>query len=792
MTGDTIKIEVNGQPVEARLGQMIIEVTDKNDIYIPRFCYHNKLTIAANCRMCLVEVEKAPKPLPACATPVVDGMKVFTNSPWAIDAQKAVMEFLLINHPLDCPICDQGGECELQDLAMGYGRDISRYQEKKRVVKDKNIGPLVQTDMTRCIHCTRCVRFGDEIAGLRELGVTGRGEHMEIGTYIEKSMVSEMSGNVIDICPVGALTSKPFRFSARSWEMIQRDSIAVHDSVGSNIHVHITQGQVKRVVPAENEAINEVWLSDRDRFSYEGLYSDDRLMVPMVKEDDEWKEIDWENALALARDKLQAIIKNHGANNIGALASPASTLEELYLFQKLVRGMGCRNIDHRVRQRDFSDQDSAPQFPWLGLSIAGLEKLETVLLIGSNVRKEQPIINHRLRKASMHGCDIMVINPLDYDFNFNLSVKTIVPPAEIIQTLASILNALLAEGVSVADEKVHRLIGSTSISDDHRAMAKKLMASEQGLVLLGNLATAHPDFAIIRTLAGLIATNTNLSFGYLGESANTSGAWLAGVLPHRAPVAQSGEKGLDAYSMLDKQLRAYILLNLEPEMDCWDGGKALQAMKAADFVVSLSAFRSDEMNEYADLLLPLALFAETSGTYINNEGSIQSFNGVVPPPGEVRPAWKILRVLGNLFKLADFDYESSTEVRDETLELIGEIEPDNDDKWMTLSTIETDTKSPQRISHVPMNAIDPLVRRAHALQQTSEIADGAIHINNQFAQKLNLVEGSIAKAEQNDCFTELPVTIDQRVPDDCVLIHAAQKCHGQLGPWFGEITLSKS
>jgi len=336
MTGDTIKIEVNGQLVEARLGQMIIEVTDKNDIYIPRFCYHNKLTIAANCRMCLVEVEKAPKPLPACATPVVDGMKVFTNSPWAIDAQKAVMEFLLINHPLDCPICDQGGECELQDLAMGYGRDISRYQEKKRVVKDKNIGPLVQTDMTRCIHCTRCVRFGDEIAGLRELGVTGRGEHMEIGTYIEKSMVSEMSGNVIDICPVGALTSKPFRFSARSWEMIQRDSIAVHDSVGSNIHVHITQGQVKRVVPAENEAINEVWLSDRDRFSYEGLYSDDRLMVPMVKEDDEWKEIDWENALALARDKLQAIIKNHGANNIGALASPASTLEELYLFQKLV------------------------------------------------------------------------------------------------------------------------------------------------------------------------------------------------------------------------------------------------------------------------------------------------------------------------------------------------------------------------------------------------------------------------------------------------------------------------
>jgi NADH-quinone oxidoreductase, chain G len=403
MTDDVITIEVDGRTLEARKGQMLIEVTDGNDIYVPRFCYHRKLTIAANCRMCLVDVEKAPKPLPACATPVMDGMKVHTRSQRALEAQKAVMEFLLINHPLDCPICDQGGECELQDLAMGYGRDVSRYQEKKRVVQDKNIGPLVQTDMTRCIHCTRCVRFGQEIAGLRELGATGRGEDMEIGTYIEKSMVSEMSGNVIDLCPVGALTSKPFRYSARAWEIQQRAGIAPHDAVGSNIHLHIMQGRVKRVVPAENEAVNEVWLSDRDRFSYEGLYHPDRLTVPMIRERGAWQEVDWETALQFAMNGLQQVKSRTGTGSIGALTSPASTLEELFLLQKWMRGIGCHNIDHRIRQRDFSDQDIAPAFPWLGTSIADLERLDAVLLIGGNVRKEQPIINHRLRKAAMLG-----------------------------------------------------------------------------------------------------------------------------------------------------------------------------------------------------------------------------------------------------------------------------------------------------------------------------------------------------------------------------------------------------
>jgi len=793
MTNDTITIEVDGQPFEARKGQMLIEVTDANNIYIPRFCYHQKLSIAANCRMCLIEVEKAPKPLPACATPVMDGMKAFTKSPKAISAQKAVMEFLLINHPLDCPICDQGGECELQDLAMGFGRGISRYQEKKRVVKDKNIGPLVQTDMTRCIHCTRCVRFGDEIAGLPELGATGRGEQMEIGTYIEKSMVSEMSGNVIDLCPVGALTSKPFRFSARTWEMTQRDSIAPHDAVGSNIHIHTTGNYVKRVVPAENEQINEVWLSDRDRFSYEGLYNNDRLLAPMIKKNGEWRETDWETALAFAKDQLQAVIDLNSVDQIGALASPTSTLEELYLLQKLMRGIGCPNIDHRLRQRDFSDQDIAPVFPWLGQSIAELEQLDTVLLVGSNVRKEQPIINHRLRKAVMRGCEISVVNTLDYDFNFNISQKFISSPADLPCTLAAILKAVNKNATKRSDDELLKLINSIDILEEHEIVAKQLMGCEKGSLLLGNLAIAHPEFSTIRALAGEISKSTNISFGYLSEAANTSGAWLSGVLPHRETAAvQADNKGLDAYSMLDESLKAYVLLGLEPELDCWDGNKALHAMNTADCVISFTAYRSEAMDDYADVLLPIALFAESSGTYINNEGRSQSFNSVVTPPGEARPAWKVLRVLGNLFELDKFDYNTSVEIRDELQVLIDGITPSNQDKWGMPAPLQTGNGELQRITDVPMNAIDPLTRHAESLQQTNDVADGKIHISAELAQQIGVDDGELVKVDQDECCINLPVMIDPRVPSNCVQLHAAQSCHAELGAWYGNVKLTKA
>lgn len=540
MSDDLINIEVDGKSLQARKGQMLIEVTDANDIYVPRFCYHKKLSVAANCRMCMVEVEKAPKALPACATPVMDGMKVKTRSRAAVDAQKSIMEFLLINHPLDCPICDQGGECELQDLAMGYGRDVSRYQEKKRVVKDKNIGPLIQTDLTRCIHCTRCVRFGEEIAGLREMGATGRGENMEIGTYIEKSVNSEMSGNIIDLCPVGALTSKPFRFSARTWELVQKDAIAPHDSVGSNIHVHVKGDHVKRIAPANNESINEAWLSDRDRFSYEGIYSDDRLQTPMVKINGSWNEVDWETALDTVKNALQAIIDSSGAEQLAAIASPSSTLEELYLLQKLVRGLGSNNIDSRLMQSDFSDQELAPLFPWLGQTIPEFETLQSALLIGSNVRKDQPIINHRLRKAALHGADIMVVNPVDYDFNYPVSTKDIVSPDAMPMELAAILKALVESSDKSIDEQVKQTIDKAVVNDTHREIASKLVDSENAIVLLGNLATAHPQFALLRSLGGLIARLSNSKLGYLSEAANSSGSWLAGALPHRHAGGKQG------------------------------------------------------------------------------------------------------------------------------------------------------------------------------------------------------------------------------------------------------------
>ncbi len=791
MADDQITIEVDGKPVPARKGQMLIEVTDNNDIYVPRFCYHKKLSIAANCRMCLVDVEKAPKPLPACATPVMDGMKVHTRSKRALEAQKSVMEFLLINHPLDCPICDQGGECELQDLAMGYGRDVSRYNENKRVVKDKNIGPLVQTDMTRCIHCTRCVRFGQEIAGVRELGATGRGEHMEIGTYIEKSMVSEMSGNIIDVCPVGALTSKPFRFSARAWEMQQRDSIAPHDGVGSNIHIHIKQNVVKRVVPAENEAINEVWLSDRDRFSYEALYHPDRLTTPMIKQGDGWREVDWETALQFAHDGLQNVLNRSGADSIGTLASPSATVEELYLLQKLMRGLGSNNIDHRIRQSDFTDQDNAPVFPWLGMNIPALEKLDAVLLVGSNVRKEQPLINHRLRKASMRGAQMLAINPVDYDLNFNTSAQIITSPDKMVTALAGVLKALIDAGEGV-DPAVKALVNAVSVSAEQKLMAEKLKAATQGAVLLGNLATAHPQFSVLRGLASHVASLTNTKIAFLAEFSNSAGAALVGCLPHRkSGGAKSDRTGRNAIAMFSDALKSYVIFGLEPEIDCWNGQVALQALQSAEFVVNIAAYQTEAMKSCAHVLLPLALFAETSGTCVNNEGRWQSFNGVVAPAGEARPGWKILRVLGNLFNLNSFDYNSSTEVRDELWNAVGNITPSNDVKWKIPASLPAITDGMQRIADVPMNAIDTIARRAKSLQQTADIADGKAHINSALAGKLGFREGEMIYAQQDEHRVQLPVTIDDRVPDHCVLINAAQGAHAGLGAMFGEIELKK-
>jgi NADH-quinone oxidoreductase subunit G len=785
---DLVTIEINGQPLQAEKGAMVIEVADEAGIDIPRFCYHKKLSVAANCRMCLVEVEKAPKPLPACATPVMDGMKVFTRSPLALQAQKSVMEFLLINHPLDCPICDQGGECELQDVAMGYGKGVSRFVERKRVVPDKNIGPLIATDMTRCIHCTRCVRFGEEIGGMPELGATGRGEHMQIGTFIERALDSEMSGNVIDLCPVGALTSKPFRFRARAWEMQQRDGVAGHDAVGSNIHVHVRQNRVMRVVPRENDSINEVWISDRDRFSYEGLYHDDRLLEPMVKRDGEWQAVDWETALASAVEGLNGVRSRAGPGQIGGLFSASATVEELYLGQKLLRGVGSANVDHRLRESDFRDQDEAPSFPWLGLTIAAVERLEAVLLVGAYPRKEHPIINHRLRKAALAGADIMVLGPATQGHNYRIAESLETGPLQMQDALAGIAAALASGGAGAS------ALSGLVAGEAEKRIADRLRGAERVAVLVGPLVSAHPDGSRLKALAAYVAEASGGSYGVLSDGANAAGAWLTGVLPHRGPGGKSAPaEGLPAGEMLAANLSAYLTLGIEPELDCADGARALAALSAAECVVSLTAYRTDAMLDYADVLLPVAPFAETSGTYVNMEGTWQSMAGAVTPPGEARPAWKVLRVLGNLFDLEDFDYQDSAEVLREARDRIANVAPSTPGQ----SSIEAadarkDDGSIFRIGSVPMYATDPLVRRAPALQRTADGGFRGVRINSGLAGRLGVRDGEEAVVQQNGTRKTFAVVVDDTVPDGCAGLAAGVAETAGLGPSFGPMNIEKA
>ena len=785
MSEEQVNIEVNGIPLKARKGAMLIEITDAAGIAIPRFCYHKKLSVAANCRMCLVEVEKAPKPLPACATPVMEGMKVYTESPKALAAQKGTMEFLLINHPLDCPICDQGGECELQDMALGYGADVSRFAERKRVVRDKNIGPLIATDMTRCIHCTRCVRFGEEVAGLRELGATGRGESVEIGTYVAHSVGSELSGNVIDLCPVGALTAKPSRYRGRSWEYVQHPAIAPHDSVGSNIFIHTLRGQVMRVVPRENEAINETWISDRDRFSYEGIYSDDRLVRPWVK----GEEADWEVALETASKGLREVIAQHGAEAVGFLLSPTATVEELYLAQKLARGLGVANIDHRLRQADFSDQDAAPVFPWLGQELADLEKVGAALLIGSNVRMEQPLAGHRLRKAALAGGRILLINPRDFEFLFPVAAKVIADPAGMVAALVGVALAVAELKGQDLPTELAALAGGVSAGETERAIAEHLVNQAPATVLLGNLAVAHPAFAQLRALASFVAACSGARLGYLPEAANSAGGWLAGALPHRLPGGASAPTvGLDTRSMLEAPRKAYVLLGVEPELDCWDGAAALKALQAAEWVVSLNPFASAASKAYAHVILPVATFAETSGSYVNAEGLWQSFSGASKPFGEARPAWKVLRVLGNLSGVAGFDYVSSEEIRAEAENACAQVQPDNTlDSGKPLVPFKSEGL--HRVAEVPIYAADSLVRRARSLQLSPLAQPVEVRLHPDMARDLGVAEREQVQVRQNGAAIDLPLVLDESVPKGCAWIPAGLYASVALGPAVGPVAI---
>jgi NADH-quinone oxidoreductase subunit G len=715
MANDTVQLEVNGVAVKARKGQMLIEVTDAADAYVPRFCYHPKLSVAANCRMCLVEVENVPKPVPACATPVADGMKVQTRSKRALAAQRATMEFLLINHPLDCPICDQGGECELQDLAMGFGRDVSRYTERKRVVKDKDLGPLVSTDMTRCIHCTRCVRFGQEIAGIQELGTIGRGESTEIGTFVERSVGHEMSGNIIDLCPVGALNNKPYRYRARSWEMTQHATVSGHDCAGSNLFVHVVRGRVMRAVPRPEESINETWLADRDRYSCHGLYEEERVLEPMVRRDGEWRTADWETALAAAADILRTAVRKSGPEALGFLAHPSSTLEEFALVAEVAAGLGSANLDHRVHRVDFRDSASEAPVPGIGMPIAHVEQLDSLLLVGSRLRQEVPILAHRVRKAALGGCKVSVLNPGSGEWLFPVHAE-IVSGDHLVADLAAILKAVsVRQDITVAPG-LAAAVDAAQPGPAHEAVAASLGADSA--VWLGLDAEVHPERADLHAMGAELARLTGARFGRLTVGANSAGAALAGVQPHRgAGGVERDKSGLDVRAMQQEGLDALLMLNLEPE----DFSEAPDAFLQAARVVALTPFASEALLDCADVILPTGTFLETSGTFVNCEGRWQSFSGAVGPPGEARPAWKVLRVLGNLLELDGLLYDDTGQVR-AALECVLEDAPAGK------------PGAPDRILAVPASAgvaspvalygVDALVRRSEPLQKASALAGG--------------------------------------------------------------------
>lgn len=725
MPEDLVNLEVDGRPVQAKKGSMIIHVTDAIGEYVPRFCYHEKLPIAANCRMCLVEVEKAPKPLPACATPVTEGMKVFTRSPVAIGAQKATMEFLLINHPLDCPICDQGGECELQDLAMGFGRDIARFNERKRVVKDKNLGPLVSTDMTRCIHCTRCVRFGADVAGIPELGTTGRGENMQIGTYIERSVEHELSGNIIDLCPVGALNSKPFRYQGRSWEMSETPLIAAHDGFGSNLFGHVLRGKLKRVVPRPHDDINETWISDRDRFSYEGLLAEDRLTRPLMRKGEDWCEVDWDEALQVASQEIKA-----AGPALGMLVHPSSTTEEAALAAELAGALGSAHIDHRLRQRDFRDATADARQPTLGYALSEVDHLTGVLVIGSHLRAELPMLAHRLRKAvTRHGAKVAFIDATSRNYHFEVAAQCIADANAWAHEIACIIRVVCESLSAETPPSVIHWLHSVTPQASHHAAAAALLSGEQRAIWLGAMALRHPAYVDVRALASELARITSARLGELAEGANAAGAWLAGAVPHRdvGGVARPAERmGLNTRDMLAAKLPVYLLIGaVEPAHDLAEPALAEAAFSQARAVIAMTPYASESLKSQATLLLPMAAFAETSGSYVSLEGRWQSQTAAARAPGEARPGWKILRVLGNLCDLPGFAYESSEAVRAHLASQIesvaGSAVPSQllTQHQPPIAAIKDAAHIDTGDLDIPMYDIDAVLRRSPALQATS-------------------------------------------------------------------------
>jgi len=780
-----IEIELDGKKVEVLEGSMVMHAADKAGTYIPHFCYHKKLSIAANCRMCLVDVEKAPKPMPACATPVTQGMIVRTKSAKALQAQQGVMEFLLINHPLDCPICDQGGECQLQDLAVGYGASSTRYDEDKRVVFHKNVGPLISMqEMNRCIHCTRCVRFGQEVAGVMELGMIHRGEHSEITTIVGETIDSELSGNMIDVCPVGALTSKPFRYSARTWELSRRKSVSPHDSTGANLIVQVKNHQVMRVVPLENEDVNECWIADRDRFSYEALNGPERLTAPMIKQGGDWKSVDWPTALEYVTRGLTQIGVDHGAKSIGALGSAHSTVEELHLLAKLMRGLGNDNIDHRTRHADFSGSDG--QVRWLGTSIASLSNLQRVLVVGSFLRKDHPLFAQRIRQAARKGAKVHSINAAHDDWLITMASAQSVAPSGWLQALADVATAV-GESSQVAAPV------QGQATEPAKAIAASLLSGERKAILLGNAAAQHPQASSLLALANWIAAQTGASVGYLTEAANSVGAQLVGAQPKNGGLNAGQMLGADGAS----PLKACVLLNVEPTLDAANAAAARAALDAAEMVVVLTPFKS-AARDVADVLLPIAPFTETSGTFVNAEGRVQSFHGVVKPLVETRPAWKVLRVLGNMLGLKGFDFETSEEVRAEALGDLASIASRLSNASASTSAVSpaspANGREPafERVADVPIYATDSLVRRATSLQLTADARAPFASLPPALWASLGLNAGDKVRVSQGNAQAVLPAQLAATLAATAVRVPAGHADTASLGAMFGALTVEKA
>jgi len=765
-----VEIEIDGKKIEVPAGSSVLEAANSIGTVIPHFCYHKKLSLAASCRMCLVEVEKAPKPMPACATPVNSGMVVHTHSDKAVQAQKSVMEFLLINHPLDCPICDQAGECRLQDIAFGYGAGESRYQEEKRVVFHKNIGPLVSmAEMNRCIHCTRCVRFGQEVGGIMELGMLFRGEHAEITSFLNKTVDSELSGNMIDLCPVGALTSKPFRYQARSWELTRSKSVSPHDGLGANLIVQAKNNKVLRVLPHENEDVNECWISDKDRFSYEALNSADRLTRPMIKQGSEWHETDWQTALEYVAHGLKDIQKNHGIDSLAALASPHSTLEEFALLQKMMRGMGSANVDSRLRQTDFALDGKIK--PWLGMKIAEFSKLQDVLLIGSFLRKDHPLLAARLRQAVKKGANVSVLHAADDDLLMPLA-------ARMIKSSSAWLDALGEIAVAVAQAKeIAAPAGFEKLapSNEAKQIAGSLMSGRGAAVFLGNAAAQHPQASQLHAVAEWIAQNAGTGFGYLTEAANTVGSYLADT---------------NTQNIFDKQSKAFLLLNAEPELDCANPQAARAALTQAKMVIALSSYKHSL--DLVDVLLPIAPFTETSGTFVNCEGRAQSFNAAVRPLEDARPGWKVLRVLANLLGLNGFEYESSEAIRDEiTLgesDLAAQL---NNYANVPPQFAVQNVSGLERIADVPIYFADALARRAPSLQLTADAKLPSARMTAALMQKLGIENGASVRVAQGDGSVTMIAMLDKGLAENTVRIAAAHHTTSALDSMFGSIIVEK-